>query len=198
MSTRPLRFLTTATLLLLTGMLTSCNQLFFAEVSLPQLCVTLDSQQFDGQDGDYHADVTFGPQSIDVSSYLSALPKDDAEIQLRVLTGTLTVKGGVDDLSFIDAAQLTIDPPTGSTLTELKLIDYTKDPNAPTPGSIELTGSDHPDLYPYLSSGNITTTIHFAGTLPAQDWTADLTVCISASAKVQYLEAAQSAQAAAK
>ena len=93
MSTRPLRFLTTATLLLLIGMLTSCNQLFFAEVSLPQLCVTLDSQQFDGQDGDYHADVTFGPQSIDVSSYLSALPKDDAEIQLRVLTGhTSTVR----------------------------------------------------------------------------------------------------------
>ena len=199
MSTRPIRrpalwvALTTA----LAG-LPACNQLFFAEVDLPQVCITLADQPFQGEDGNYHADVTFGPQSIDLSSYLSVIPADEAEIHLRVLSGSLAAKSGVSDLGFIDALGLTLDPPQGSTLSELKVIEYTKDPGAPAPGVIQLIGSQHPDVYPYLASSSVSTTIHIAGTLPTQDWTADLTVCVSASAKVRYVEALQNAQAAAK
>src|SRR5262249_22120268 len=106
---------------------------------------------------------------------------------LKVLSMTLTVTSGASDLSFVDKAHMDLLPPANSNLQPLTVVNYTKDPNAPPPTSINLVDPSQPDVFSFVLAGAFSGAIEVAGSLPQVAWSADVRICISASGKFQYL-----------
>jgi hypothetical protein len=57
---------------------------------------------------------------------------------------------------------------------------------APT-ATIDLVDAAQPDVFPYLTAGSTSGAFSLTGSLPNVAWAADIRICFSAKAKLQYL-----------
>jgi hypothetical protein len=166
---------------------TACGPVFFVEADFPEVCKTFPNQQFSAAPPGV-ADLTFPPLNFDFSNQIPSLFNGDRLTgTLNVLSMTLTLKSGAADLSFVDKAHMDLVPPANSSLQPLTVVNYTKDPNAPPPTSINLVDPSQPDVFPFVIGGAFSGSIEVAGSLPQVAWSADIRICVSASGKFQYL-----------
>jgi hypothetical protein len=164
--------------------LSGCNQLLFVEGQVDSLCQHLPKQVFPRPITGANADgqVVLGHSfDFDVSVQLpSDLQAMNPVVSLSNVT--LTAAAG-SDFGFVDAAKVTLTPPTGSGLAEHTIVDYTRATAAPT--VIQLVG-DTVDLAPYLKTGTLTYAVSMQGSMPTADVVADVDACASATVKFNY------------
>lgn len=142
------------------------------EIRLPEVCQTLPEQK-----------IAAAPFSIegtakqrfefDVSQKLSeqSLPEGT---ELRLANLSLTPKAGVEDLSFIKEAKLTLIEAAGTAL----LAQYAQSDVDQAPRVVSLSGGDE-DLAPRLSSGPVALELALTGKAPTVDWTVAVKACLS-------------------
>ena len=165
-----------------------CGPFFYVEADIPKICKTLTGLSFPGLPPGAPTGagaVTLPTQTVDLSSSLPDLLKSNRFTgNVRLLLAELDATSG--DLGFLDNVSIVIttDDPT---IPPLAALDYTKDPSDPTPTTIDLSSSEHPNLFPYVKAGALNLSVTVAGELPTAAWAADVKVCISADAKFQYL-----------
>ena len=94
---------------------------------------------------------------------------------LRIDSGALQADSG--DLSFVQAAQLSVVPPPGTSLPELTLLDW-QAPASGTVTHIELSQAS-PDLTPYFGKDGLVLRVRATGALPAHGWSLLVSVCAS-------------------
>ena len=164
-------------------LLSSC---FYVEAEEPSVCKTVTDQSFPGtatggtydvaQDFNYDFGnelvLTFNGKQVDTTA--------------QALSVTLTAKSGVSDFWFIHQADITLVDPTGAN-PDVHVLAYTKDPSAPSSAILVVQGGDRIDITKYLQGGAITVRIHFNGTAPQTDFTADVKTCVYAKVHYQYL-----------
>ena len=176
--------------LLLSTFTVGCGEVFFAELELPEICVTYADQPMIPAPILHHGTVQRS-ETYELGDQLPDLVGGAADLEAKVLGVTLGVKEG--DFGFLDEGTIQLDPPEGSSLPPLQLASYVKDPSQPAPRTLELAPPAN-DVVPYLREGAFRFTITLTGTVPTQSWKMDTRVCAYARSKVRYLEALQQAQ----
>lgn len=153
------------------------------EVEVPEVCVTHRGIEIAGVPVELGAgiDETF---TIDDLSAFDAL--DDLDADARFVSATVRAAGGVDNLGFIEAASVEVasaDP--DSTLPTLRV--YACDGDCAADGNVlALPVQEQPDALAYLRSGSLSIALQARGTLPTEDWTLDVEVCVAARASYAF------------
>jgi hypothetical protein len=164
--------------------LTSCG-LFFVQADEPEVCKTFPNQQFDAAPSGFSGTFTYPPMSFAFGDQLPDFFKSDKfKATFRIRSVQMTAVSGVQDLSFIDAATLSL---SAAGLPDVKVVNYTRAAGAPASATIDMVDAAQPDVFPYLESGNASGSFSMTGSLPSVSWAADIRVCFSAEAKFQYL-----------
>lgn len=173
-------------LLLLTGLvlgLTGCSELLFLEIEQPEICQVLPGETFSGSE--YSRELQIDIQSqlpgIDLSS-----PQGLQSI-FRLTRVDFIARSGITDFDFISNADIRILPPEGSSLLPAHVIDYARN-GAETGTTLSMTGNEDVDLYDYLTGGDIFVDASLAGTLPSEEWSMDIRVCLYVNVRANYLE----------
>lgn len=199
-----------------TLVIVACNQgpLFYAEIEEPAICKTIPDVPFTasqpGQELRY-------PMAIPIGSLPMFSPGDpdggtdagagDNETEVRLIEFRLTNPRNVTDFNNFETAQVTVQPPSGSTLQAQALVTYVKDPTHLPGTTLVVAGDRGVNLVPYLfdATGMDAGTGSFdagsgaersimvegtmTGTLPDVDWQADVRVCIYMRTRFNYLNA---------
>ena len=142
-------------------------------VAVDDLCVT-------------QANITVPASPLDVEVSLAQDFKFDnldalhqlAKIDGNVMFKSATIKTSGNDLSSVASAHLTLASDDAS-LPTLDAFDCTGD--CFTAGSLDLTAIAQQNVLAYMSANVLTGSIQLDGSLPTQDWTMDVTVCLSGS-----------------
>jgi hypothetical protein len=176
---RPLLF---AALALSPLLLSSC---FYVEAEEPSVCKTVLDQSFPGSPlgGSYDVSQEF---SYDFGNEIVlSFNGHTVDTNARALNVTLTAKSGISDFSFIDSADATLTAPGQP---DIQIVTYTK-PAGSTPSATLVIqgGSDNIDITNYLKNGTIGVRLHFAGSAPPSNFTADVKTCVYAKVKYNYL-----------
>jgi hypothetical protein len=150
-------------------LLAACGgPMLYAEIEIPDLRVTLPSQQFPGFDTPLPANwcdpaglgtppcVALGT-GYDLSAQVPALDQSNvtAEVRLTDVAFKLVTTGGgtVADLSGIQSATVRVG--ADATHPGTVVASYTRTTTSPPPTTIAITGKANVDLAPYLSSGKL-------------------------------------------
>jgi hypothetical protein len=154
------------------------------EADVPEVQVTQHDLAFDGVGaqvsalaGDVSMTRSFSQQhqKLDLPSGLDS--KVDA------LGLTLTATSGVTDFSFIHNLRLTM---TDDVHDPIELVSYQQDPNAAPSNVLVMKSANPVNTLDQWKTDSATFTVEVAGTLPANDWTADLTISFSGTIKYTY------------
>jgi hypothetical protein len=126
--------------------------------------------------------VPVGQTSIDQSFTLDQLQgaKDlaDADAQLTFTHAEVRAVSGVSDFSFVQKAELSIasgDP--NSTLPTVSVFDC--EGCGTSAAALDVDNAATVPVQDYIKSGSLVVTIALEGTPPANDWIADVDVCMS-------------------
>lgn len=117
--------------------------------------------------------------------------QDDGEVAARLDVLSFTITGRNGAFSGLERLAVVIAPPPGSGLPPLSLVDF---PSTGAGLPVTVIGdtvsadfaSVKEDLARYLEAGELRVQLDAAGTLPADEWRADLEVCFSPSATYEY------------
>ena len=176
----------------LLGLTSGCgiSQWFYAELEEPGICKTFVDVVMDPTAPG--ADLVKQLPPIPLSRNIPLFDSSAGGVQFKLLSLTFLGKQGIQDFNSVNSAWITAlpDPNGTSGLPPTELIRYDKAPGV-TPG-LELTigGTSDIDLVPFLtSSGEISVEARMVGGLPNNPWVADITGCIYAKARVNYLGA---------
>ncbi|HEY6037231.1 MAG TPA: hypothetical protein VIV58_23285 [Kofleriaceae bacterium] len=128
--------------------------------------------------------VPAGQTSIDQSFTIDQLQgaKDlaDADAQLTFTHAEVRAVSGVSDFSFVQKADLSIasgDP--NSTLPTISVFDC--EGCGTTSSALDVDNATTVPVQDYVKTGSLVVTIALQGTPPANDWVADVDVCMSGS-----------------
>jgi hypothetical protein len=169
-----------------------CQQVFFVEVEVPQVCQSLASQQFEGVPPEMA--VAMGGKverefEYDVSNLLGEIDFSSLEGEAQLKSMSMTKLLDSPALTFINSAKVELLTPDGTDLPTLKVIDYVKDANEDGE-KLEFTG-DKIDLLPYLRAGKVKLRAALEGTMPTEPWAADFDGCFYMRARYYYYETLQ-------
>ncbi len=160
------------------ALLSSCG-LFFAEVEIPNITMTLANTAFDPiliPGGTMAKEIDF-----DLGNDITLITEKGVTFELRLLAMSLvlTATSGLGDFGDIESITVTVLTPTGQTLPEEALLaTYVKAPPPAdqNPTSIAVVASSNVDLSPYLLAGALKlrfqATSSATGVIPA--WTGDV------------------------
>lgn len=177
-----------ATLVLLLALGTGCGDSLYLEGGVSQLCQRLSGQRFVvPQLPAAIAQLTLTKPitvertfAFDITAQLPPA-LSNSEIAIALDTMTLTPGQGTPDLSFIDGAQVTLEPPPASTLPKQVVVRQ-----ATSPSTLSFDGQDL-ELYPYLKDGVLSYTVALtASAMPPSDVSADIAACANVSVRWDY------------
>jgi hypothetical protein len=97
--------------------------------------------------------------------------------QVLLNGGSLTPGGGISDFSFVDTAQLTVLPPSGSSLQPVILLDWQKGSSSAASIAIPAAAANLKD---YFSDQGFQIQLTISGQPPAQAWGVNVDICASA------------------
>lgn len=159
---------------------------FYVEAEEPSVCKTVLDQSFPGiaAGGTYDVSQQF---SYDFGNEIVlTFEGKTVETTARALQVTLTAKSGISDFSFIDAADATLIDPTGK-LPDVQIVTYAKPANAQASNTLVIEGGgENIDITKYLQNGQIAVRLHFSGSPPNQNFTADVKTCVYAKVRLNY------------
>lgn len=149
--------------------------LFSAETQIDNVCMQLDDRAIDGTpSGRLTRSFSYDDLSI-FDGFISA----DATVS--DLTVTLTGTHGVSDLSFLQSVHVSIES-DGLPPADVIACDDGACASDTMSSSVHVTAP--PRLTDYALGGAMKITLTVSGDLPKNDWSANLRVCMSGSAKV--------------
>jgi hypothetical protein len=161
------------------------DPLVFAEVEEPSVCFTVHNQAMVGTGGATVTDFVYsGTSPVNIGDNVALMNSKGATVNAHVLSFTLTDAKGTADLSGIASASVTISNTAGST----PLLSYTRPANPPK-DHLTMAGSSQ-EIGALLSGGNFNYSVAVSGQPPANDWTANIEVCLYLKVKVDVLQAA--------
>ena len=164
--------------------LPACGEMLYAEVEVEELCQEAANQEFEAMPtaGEFTIDREFEyPFEVD----LTAARGLDGEAQLKHML--MRPGEGLEQLDFIDYAQVELRGPDGSNLPAVNIVNFQK--GAPTEdGSIRMEG-DKIDVMPYLETGMVRLKASLKGRFPTQPWKANIQTCMAVKARYPYLNA---------
>ncbi len=165
------------------------DPLFFAEVEDKQICMTLPSQTIPGTGVDPSVvgerTATWNG-SIDLGSAIPGL--DTKGTTGTIKTISLRVNSSTD-MSVIRLADVKLAGLDGQDPTPYMHYDVAEQ-TSPDPHVLSMIIDTDIDLFPRLAGGKtIGYVIDFTGYPPSQDWTADVTACLSAKVTIDPLQA---------
>lgn len=173
-------------LALIALMATACGDSLYLEGAVNQLCQTLPSQRFVVPKLPV-VPVLIKPLTVerrfdfDITAQLPAAMKG-ATLTIGLERMTLTADASTSDLKFVNAAQVTLEPPPDSQLPKRVVV---KSADA-SPRTLLFEGNDL-ELAPYLSSGVLSYTVALTATaMPPSDVTADLAACANVAVRWDY------------
>ncbi|HSN89889.1 MAG TPA: hypothetical protein VLS93_01565 [Anaeromyxobacteraceae bacterium] len=175
-----MRARTAAALASLPVLLAGCGgPLLFAEMEIPQACVTLPAFPFAGTNADPS---TSRDVAYDLGGHFPALTNPNVEYELRVarldtrLVSTDPVTDPGYDFGAVDSVRVVVYDPSG-VLPEVEVATYVRNPVTPATTEIAAVGPMDADLAPYLQAGTMNLRAEYSGGLPRGDWTADVQGC---------------------
>jgi hypothetical protein len=162
--------LTASTLALSTGA-AGCVSV---DAEIPDVEVTQKNLAFDG--------VPVGSALGDVSMTKTFSQEHDAldlpeglNPEVKALAVSLTAKSGIKDFGFVRYLRMTMSD-TSDNSNALELINYERDDSAPTSNVLNMTAANPVNALDKWKTKSALFTIEVAGTLPDNDWTADVTI----------------------
>lgn len=169
--------------------LAACGgHIFFAEMEVPSLCVTLPRYAFPGT----NADPSLSRQiSYQLGAQLPVLNQPNVEYELRLsqLDTTLESSNPATDpgytFSSIQWVRIVAYDPTG-VLPDVELAYYRQDPANPATTVMIAGGAMDVDLAPYLQAGQLNFRADYSGGLPLGDFTADVRGCFYLKVVLDY------------
>ncbi len=196
------------------ALLSACNgsPLFFAELEEPKLCKTIPADELPPFIGTPPGSDLRFTLPIPIASELPLFAaggdggSDDTVTEIRLIEYTLVARSGIIDFNQIETAQITVQPPPGSSQAPAVLVTYAKDP-AHLPGDRLVVGGDQGvNIAAYLfdpgttdagvfldagtaTEGSVLVEATMTGVLPEDYWTADMRVCIYMRTRFNYLNA---------
>lgn len=170
--------------------LTGCGALF-AEAEAEEICKTISNVEFPGVPGNQAVSLDTGTD-YDLSSELAALPMQEVDGDLTLRSLTFTPTRGVPDLSFVDAARISVLDEAG---TPAPVVDYERKGASVATASLELASAAPPDLFSYLTSGKVKLAAQLSGVFPQSEWAVDARACFHVRTRVNYASALQAFQA---
>ncbi len=161
--------------LLLAG--AGCGDPLYVNVEIPRVCITQGPFTVPGLPIAGEAEI---PYAVDLGTELPLLrTRGVEELVLVVEEARLTPLSGAPDLSGVtDAALL-------AGVERAKVLRYTRDPAAPPPTALVLTGGST-NLAPYATSGTLPILLALSGQPPRTAWSGEVTTCLRAQSKVTY------------
>jgi hypothetical protein len=172
------------------ALLSSCG-LFFAEVEIPHISMTLAGNAF--------PEIPVGGSmtkviDFDLGKDISLITEKGVTFELRLLAMTLKPTSGLADFGDIQTITVTVMPIPPQTMPEqVQLAAYVKPPPPADqhPPDISVVASSNVDLSPYLLSGTIRlsfqATSSAVGIIPA--WTGDVGSEFYLKLHAEYLKA---------
>lgn len=175
MKTPSFRALLLCTALFATG----CDSLFFIEAEAEEICKTQADIDFPAAPplgGSVQESLTFP-----LGDFSEPLPADaelESEIRLKVFEVT-----GDTDLSGIERATVSVRRP--GTEQPIRIGEYRRTGSGATQ-TIRVVGTGSVDLLDLARQEELEFIFEASGSLPTQDWTADLRACAGIRAKANY------------
>lgn len=169
------------------ALVTGCgpnDSLFYVEADMQEVCKTESNIHFPAAlPGTASVQQAF---ELPIGDTGSSLPdgKMTSSLQLKVFDVKATA--GNPDLRGIESATVTLKQP-GST-TPIKLIEYKRPATATSATELALTSSDAVDVLELARQQKLEFTFEARGSLPQQEWTADVRLCAGVRAKVDYFD----------
>jgi hypothetical protein len=102
--------------------------------------------------------------------------------EVRAISITLTAKNGVTDFSFIHTLHFTISDANNLT-SSIELINYQQEPGATVTDTLTIISTNPANVLNQWMSDSTIFTIDISGTLPTNDWSADMVLRFSGSVK---------------
>lgn len=173
---------------LLVALTSGCGDSLYLEGGVSQLCQRLSGQHFVVPRLPVALVVgTALPSPVTVQrtfdfDITAQLPPalQNTEIAIALDTMTLTPGQGLD-LSFIDGAQVTLEPPPASTLPKQVVVRQVGTTNA-----LSFDGQDL-EVYPYLKDGVLSYTVALtASAMPPAEVSANISACANVSMRWDY------------
>lgn len=179
------RTLPAAALLALPVALAACGgPLLTAELKMASVEVTLPQYRFPSVGTQKYQDVTF-----DVGASMPVILQKNVDYDLKLTGMTLVLGSGpINNFDTFNRVTITAQPPAGSGLAPLVLVDYVNPHTQTGLTHVTASSSTDADLKPYLYAGKITVRAEYdAGpTTPLGEWTADVTADFFVRVKVDY------------
>ncbi len=172
--------------LALAGLAAVASGCLTVEAEIPEVEITQRGIMFKGVPPIAESDVSM------TTSYSQDHGKLDLpsgfSTEVKTLGVTLTATGGVDDLSFIHYLRITMSAEGDETAFQDPIEIGLYEPAAGTTvgDRISLATLNPIDVLDAWQTESATFTLEIAGTLPAHDWTGDVTVRFAGTAKYSY------------
>lgn len=164
--------------LLLVMLVPGCT-LLDVEVEAPEVCVSHARLEVQGIPAAGMATIerTFTVDDLDAIHQLT-----DRDAEVRFVRASVIAIDGVDDLSFVEAASVTI---AAGELAPHEL--YTCEGTCiDGDAALDMAGADERDLVEYLRHDAIEVGLTLTGVPPQETWTLSIEVCFQASARYSY------------
>lgn len=176
------------TSLALVALISGCDTFLSTELHQEQICKTLPDQEFPGAPlGGTDVEQSF--EDIDLSSVSELLDVDIERLELNFTSASLTVTSPGTDLNDIETAVISIDPPSGSSLQSVDLVEYLRDPDALPGQTLTAVPPEGPvNVLGFLQEGGglIGVTVALEGAFPTDPWTADVEICADLLVRASY------------
>ncbi len=139
------------------------------------LCYTVDGVAVPGASG---SGTVATDLAYDLGTALPDLTRPGTSYSLTLQEVTLSQGKGSPPsaLGGLDQLDVSVLPPSGSSLPEVQVIHYLRKAGSP-PAVLQAAAQHQPDLQPYLDGGRLGFHVQATGTLPRDPWTADAQAC---------------------
>jgi hypothetical protein len=177
----------------LLALLAGCGgPLLFAELTIPELAVTVAQQSFPGMAADPSRYCAGRPDCIttdltyDLGQQVDLLTRKDVEYELRLtdLAIVLDATSAGTDLRGVRSAVVEVFPP-GST-TPVVVASYARAATNPDPNTIAVSGNSSIDLAPFVEAGVIHARVELSYDAPTPPFTADVRGAFYLKVKLDY------------
>jgi hypothetical protein len=181
----PRVFLLSAALVVAPGCRKLADTLFVVDAEMEEICKTERSLAFPaapGSDFAINQAVRFPLGQIG-----SDLPEGRLETELRLKLFELNVTSGGADLGGIEYAKVSLRRP-GSTEVIRTLLEYHRPAQVYSPTRLSLRGVEAVSVPELARDSEVELVFEARGSLPRQEWTADLQACAGLWARVHYFD----------
>lgn len=109
---------------------------------------------------------------------------DTTGTEIKALSLTLTARDGRENFDFVERLRATLTSDTDASAAPIVLVDYEKtEASQPSPWSVPVNSSFN--IFQALAGGPSTLTLRVGGTLPADEWHADVKLCVQLKLKAR-------------